>query len=118
MQYGVTTTKVQEREWLLNQITFVNYGILFIADKGYQGAKFKANIEQTGNYLLTGIKQSKKNALPLAPWQAWLFQMRARIENCFGKLKCNYNLTSTKTRSTFTFCFNIILSLFALIVGF
>ena len=37
LQYGVTATKVQEREWLLNQAqtTFRNYGILFVADKGY-----------------------------------------------------------------------------------
>jgi hypothetical protein len=120
LQYGVTTTKQGEREWLLYQAqtTFKNYGILFVADKGYQGLEFQANIRQTGNHILTGIKQSKKNKLPLANWQMWLFQMRARIETCFGKLKTKYNLTSPKARSPFAFCFGIILSLFALITSF
>jgi hypothetical protein len=120
LQYGVTTTKVQEREWLLNQAqtTFRNCGILFVGDKGYQGLKFQANIRQTGNHILTGIKQTKTNKLPLASWQMWLFQMRARIETCFGKLKCNYNLVSPKARPSFAFIFGIILSLFTLITSF
>ena len=117
LQYGVTKTKCGEREWLLNQAqtTFKNYSILFIGDKGYQGVDFQSNIRQTGNYLLTRIKQSKKNKLPLANWQMWLFQIR--IETCFGKLKCKYNLTSPKARSSFAFCFGIILSLFTLITS-
>jgi hypothetical protein len=114
-----TTTKVGEREWLKKTVntTFKNWNILFVADKGYQGVEFKKEIEESGNYILTGIKQTKRNKLPLANWQQYLFKLRARIESCFGKLKNNYNLVSTKSRSSFGFCFNWILSVFSLLIS-
>ena len=116
---GFTTTKVGERQWLKDKANniFKDLGLLFVADKGYQGIDFKQEILESGNYILTGIKQSKTNKLPLANWQQTLFKLRARIETCFGKLKNSYNLVSTKSRSPFGFCFNWIIAVFSLLVS-
>jgi hypothetical protein len=116
---GFSTTKVGEREWLRVRVNsvFKGCGLLFVGDKGYQGIDFKQDILDSGNYILTGIKQSKNNKLPLAQWQLQLFKQRARIETCFGKLKNNYNLVSTKARSPFGFCFNWILAVFGLLMS-
>jgi hypothetical protein len=60
---GFTTTKVGEREWLRVRVNsvFKDCGLLFVGDKGYQGIDFKQDILDSGNYILTGIKQSKNN---------------------------------------------------------
>jgi hypothetical protein len=116
---GFTTTKIGEREWLKQTANtiFKDKGYLFVADKGYQGFLFQQDIQKSGNYILTGTKTTKHNNLPLANWQLCLFKLRARIESCFGKLKNNYNLVSTKARSSFGFCFNWVVAVFSFLVG-
>jgi hypothetical protein len=117
LYFGINNTS--ERDWLEQQAqtTFKDWNYLIVGDKGYQGKEFTARINNTGNYLLTGIRQSKTNKLPLATWQLHLLKLRARIETCFGKLKINYNLTNTKGRSKLGCMFNWILSIFALLIG-
>jgi Transposase DDE domain len=114
-----TTTKIGEREWLRTKSNsiFKDLGLLFVADKGYLGKELQQDILNSGNFILTGIKQSKTNKLPLADWQLQLFKLRARIETCFGKLKNSYNLVSTKARTPFGFCFNWIIAVFSFLVG-
>lgn len=113
------TTKLGDRDWLESRAgtIFKDQGYLFVDDKGYQGKEFQERIINTGNYLFTGIKQSKTNKLPLAEWQLQLLKLRSRIETCFGKLKNNYNLVSTKARSPLGYMFNWILAIFSLVVG-
>ena len=114
-----TTTKTGDRDWLEQetQTTFKDCGYLFVGDKGYCGVEFHKKILNTGNYLLTGIKRSKKATLPLALWQLQLLKLRARIETCFDKLKDYYNLVSTKARSPLGYQLNWIISIFSLVVG-
>lgn len=114
-----TSTKKGDRDWLEEQADskFKNCGYLFVGDKGYQGVEFNTRIQDTGNYLFTGIKQSKNVRLPLAQWQLQLLKLRARIETCFGKLKNNYNLVSTKARTPLGYMFNWILAIFSFVVG-
>jgi hypothetical protein len=114
-----TTTKIGEREWLKTRANsiFKDNQMLFVADKGYLGKEFQQDILSSRNYNLAGIKPSKNNKLPLADWQLHLFKLRARIETCFGKLKNNYNLVSTKARAPFGFCFNWIMAVFSFLIG-
>jgi Transposase DDE domain len=114
-----TTTRLGDRDWLESKAStiFKNQGYLFVGDKGYQGKEFQERIRNTGNYLFTGIKQSKTNKLPLAQWQLRLLKLRSRIETCFGKLKNNYNLVSTKARSPLGYMLNWILAIFSFVVG-
>jgi len=71
---------------------------------------------QSGNYLLKGVKRSKKQTLPLAFWQLQTLKLRAIIETKFGKLKNNFNLGSVKWRSKIGFIFNILLAVFGLLI--
>ena len=114
-----TTTKIGDRDWLEQQANtiFKDNGYLFVGDKGYQGIEFNNSIQATGNYIFTGIRKSKKVTLPLAQWQLKLLKLRARIETCFGKLKNNYNLVSTKARTPLGYMFNWILAIFSFVVG-
>ena len=114
-----TKTKENDRDWLQKklQTTFENMGYLVVGDKGYQGIEFRKKVLDTGNYLLTGVKKSKNITLPLASWQLDLLKLRARIENCFGKLKSDFNLVSTKARTPMGFMFNWILAIFSFVVG-
>ena len=114
-----TTTKLGDRDWLEQQAQskFKERGYLFVGDKGYQGIEFNQRIRTTGNYLFTGIKQSKNVKLPLAQWQLQLLKLRARIESCFGKLKNNFNLVSTKACTPMGYMFNWILAVFSFVVG-
>jgi Transposase DDE domain len=119
LSLGFTTTKTGEREWLKTRANtiFKDNKMLFVADKGYLGKDYQQDILSSGNYILTGIKPSKTNKLPLADWQLHLFKLRARIETCFGKLKNNYNLVSTKARTPFGFCFNWVMAVFSFLIG-
>ena len=114
-----TSTKIGDRNWLESRITryFTNLSCFFVVDKGYQGIDFTNRIFKTGNYILTGVKSSKSVKLPLANWQMGLLKLRARIENCFGKLKNEFNLITTKARSEKGFMNNLILAIFSFVVG-
>jgi Transposase DDE domain len=94
---------------------FYNSGTMFVADKGYQSKELEQVAYNTGNYLLTGKRQSK-NMKTLASWfDIYLLHHRARVETPFSKLKGKYNLVSTKARSTFGYIFNYVFSIFSLV---
>lgn len=114
-----TTTKTGDRDWLLARTSkiFKDLNCLFVGDKGYQGIEFNKRIQDTGNYLFSGIRKTKNIKLPLANWQHKLLKLRARIETCFGKLKTDYNLTTTKARTLRGFMNNLILAIFSFVVG-
>ena len=116
LSFSVNT--FEERKWLEIELnsTFKDWNFLFVGDKGYQSKGLQNIAYQSGNYLLTGVKKSKKQTLPLAFWQLQTLKLRARIETCFEKLKNNFNLACTKRRSKLGFIFNILLAVFGLLI--
>ena len=115
LSFSVNT--LEERKWLEIQLksTFKDWNFLIVGDKGYQSKDLQNIAYQSGNYLLTGVRKSKKQTLPLAFWQFESLKLRARIETVFGKLKNDFNLGGTKRRSKIGFIFNILLAIFGLL---
>lgn len=115
LSFSINT--LEERKWLeieLNSV-FRGWNFLVVGDKGYQSKDLQNIAYQSGNYLLTGVKKSKKQLLPISFWQLQTLKLRARIETDFEKLKNNFGLTITKRRSKLGFIFNILVSVFGLL---
>ena len=59
---------------------FLESGSMFVADKGYQAQWLQVLATQTGNYLITGLKKSKKMRKILSQFDIYLIHNRAKIE--------------------------------------
>jgi len=101
--YQFSSSKLDDRKYLesilQDEKKFLNSQIMFVADKGYQAAWLEQLAKETGNYLLTGKKKSKKMKVLASQWDIYLLHIRARIESMFSNLKQNCFLTNTRSRS-------------------
>lgn len=113
-----SNAKLDDRKYLekLLKNEFINTGTMFVADKGYQARWLEELAKETGNYLITGKRKSKKTRTLASQFDIYLLHNRAKIESIFGTLKTNYNLTTTKSRSILGYLFNYITSLFTYLI--
>jgi len=103
LDFQFSSSKLDDRKYLesilQDEKKFLNSQIMFVADKGYQAAWLEQLAKETGNYLLTGKKKSKKMKVLASQWDIYLLHIRARIESMFSNLKQNCFLTNTRSRS-------------------
>lgn len=117
LNFQVGNSNIDDRDYLKYIATtkYKNQGIYFVADKGYLGKECLKLIQDSGNYLLTGVKSSNKQTGILAKFQTYLIYNRAKIETLFSNLKCNLFMTQTRSRSKLGYYFMYIQSLFSLL---
>lgn len=118
INYSLTEANYDDRRYLANVMLsryFLWSGSLFVTDKGYLGPKLETLAKETGNYFISGKKESKKQRGLLSQFDIYLIHNRAKIETLFSNLKLNYNLVSTRSRSKIGYFFNYIFSLFSLV---
>jgi Transposase DDE domain len=116
---SITSAKLDDRQVLKHILEsdklFRNSGTMFVADKGYQAKWLEELAYTTGNYLLTGKKQSKNQRILASQFDIWLLHNRAKIETFFSNLKLNNFITSTRSRSPLGYIFTYITSIYTMI---
>jgi len=112
-----SNAKLDDRKYLEKCMTssnlFFQSGTMFVADKGYQAEWLENLAKETGNYLLTGKRKSKKMKILASQFDIYLLHNRAKIESVFGTLKQNHFLASTRSRSIIGYLFTYIFSIFS-----
>lgn len=113
-----SNAKLDDRQVLavvMKSDIFRNSGTMFVADKGYLAKWLEDLAYETGNYLLTGKKTTKKMKVLASQFDIYLLHNRAKIETLFSRLKLNYFMASTRSRSPLGYIFNYLNSIFTLL---
>lgn len=113
-----SNAKLDDRQVLatvMRSSVFRNSGTMFVADKGYLAKWLEDLAYETGNYLLTGKKTTKNMKVLASQFDIYLLHNRAKIETLFSRLKLNYFMSSTRSRSVLGYIFNYLNSIFTLL---
>ena len=113
-----SNAKLDDRQVLatvMKSSIFRNTGTMFVADKGYLAKWLEDLAYETGNYLLTGKKTTKNMKVLASQFDIYRLRNRAKIETLFSRLKLNYFMSSTRSRSVLGYIFNCLNSIFTLL---
>jgi Transposase DDE domain len=111
--------KLDDRKYLSAKMKgkYLNSQTMFVGDKGYQAKWLEDEAKATDNYLVTGKKTTVNQKTLATKFDIFLLHNRAKIETLFSLLKCNYFMTSTRSRSVLGYVFVYIFSIFSLVLG-
>jgi Transposase DDE domain len=119
LDIGFSKAKLDDRQYLSTKMKtkYLNSQTLFVCDKGYQAKWLEDEAKLTDNYLLTGKKTTVNQKTLATEFDIFLLHNRAKIETLFSLLKCNYFMTSTRSRSVLGYLFSYVFSIFSLVLG-